>query len=153
MDNYYEILHVVNFAEIEVVRAAYRAVSKLYHPDINPNADPDIMKKINIAFEVLGDSAKKTKYDEELLAYLKTNENDFSFRDYAESENRNINFQTKKEPKSKLAKAAKGVGGILWFVVDSFLDSAREVQKEAENAYYQGCGYDDWQLIRKYLKK
>lgn len=39
MENYYEILHIMNFAEIEVVKAAYKAMGKLYHPDNNSKVD------------------------------------------------------------------------------------------------------------------
>ena len=77
MKNYYEVLHVANFAEIEVVRAAYRAISKLYHPDTNPTADPNIMVQINIAFEILGNPQKKELYDVELRTFFNGRNTDY----------------------------------------------------------------------------
>ena len=156
MENYYEILHVANFAEIEVVKAAYRAVTKLYHPDTNSSVDPNVIVKINLAYEVIGNPEKKERYDEELRSFLKTekktvNENTYSARENAKPEERAPQSE-KNEPKTKMGKVARTIGSGLWFIVDSFLDGARELQKEAENAYYQGCDFDNWTLVRNYLK-
>lgn len=52
----YQTLHLLPSAPKEVVLAAYRALSKLYHPDISkrPNAN-EVMKRINVAFgEIMG---------------------------------------------------------------------------------------------------
>ncbi|KAA2238757.1 J domain-containing protein [Chitinophaga agrisoli] len=35
MTNYYEILELEDFADIEAIKAAHRKPSKLYHPDLN----------------------------------------------------------------------------------------------------------------------
>jgi curved DNA-binding protein CbpA len=50
----------------EVIRAAYRALANKYHPDRNggdPNAELRL-KRLNAAFQVLGDPAKRKQYDE-----------------------------------------------------------------------------------------
>lgn len=70
MDNYYEILQVKNFAEVEVIKASYKALSKKYHPDVNKDVPADVMVKINEAYEVLSDVEKKEAYDEYLKAFL-----------------------------------------------------------------------------------
>lgn len=70
MLNYYEILQVANFAETEVIKASYKALSKKYHPDINKNINPEIMVQINEAYDILKDEEKKAKYDIELKSYL-----------------------------------------------------------------------------------
>lgn len=80
MENYYELLEVKNFADIEVIKAAYKALSKKYHPDLNKNIDPIMMIKINNAYETLSNRQKKEIYDIQLKRYLdlkttKLNEN------------------------------------------------------------------------------
>lgn len=70
MENYYETLNLMNFADIEIVKASYKALSKKYHPDLNKNVDPNKMVQINRAYETLGDADKKRQYDNELRKYL-----------------------------------------------------------------------------------
>lgn len=50
-------LYVAQDAPKEVVEAAYRALSRLYHPDINPGIDPAKMQKLNAA----NDAIKRVK--------------------------------------------------------------------------------------------
>ncbi|AMD93674.1 hypothetical protein AXF15_11570 [Desulfomicrobium orale DSM 12838] len=54
-----------------MIKAAYRALSQKYHPDLNPeNSDAHrIMRIINASYEVLSDPDKKKRYDE-FLAQL-----------------------------------------------------------------------------------
>jgi len=59
--NYYGILGVNPGAEPEVVRAAYTALARKYHPDAGGSAQR--MKEINEAYEVLSDQQRKTWYD------------------------------------------------------------------------------------------
>jgi hypothetical protein len=64
--DHYEVLGVTRDAPDEVVRAAYRALAAKHHPDRNP-ADPDAelrLKRINAAYQVLGDPTKRKLYDE-----------------------------------------------------------------------------------------
>lgn len=68
--NYYEILKVINFADIEVIKASYKALCKKYHPDANKNVDPNIIIEINNAYDILKDEQKKKIYDAELKQYL-----------------------------------------------------------------------------------
>jgi curved DNA-binding protein CbpA len=62
--DYYRILQVHEEAEVEVVQAAYRTLSKKYHPDANkePNAE-ERMKQLNEAYAVLGDELQRAEYD------------------------------------------------------------------------------------------
>lgn len=52
----YQTLHLLPTAPKEVVLAAYRALSKLYHPDVSKEASAnEKMKRINVAFdEIMG---------------------------------------------------------------------------------------------------
>lgn len=52
----YQTLHLLPTAPKELIVAAYRVLSKLYHPDVNKEPDAtDKMKKVNVAFdEIMG---------------------------------------------------------------------------------------------------
>ena len=63
-EDLYEILQVSPSAEAEVIRAAYRRLAFMYHPDRNPSSDSTrIMSQINAAYEILGDPVKRAEYD------------------------------------------------------------------------------------------
>lgn len=157
MDNYYEILHIANFAEIEVVRAAYKAMTKLYHPDVNNSVDPSIIVKINLAYEVLGDLNKKEVYDKQLKHHLNKSSQAkcSSFKSTPDDSKNNSTEKNEKPnrvPKTKLEKAARTVGDVLWFTADAFMEGVREFQYDVEEAYLKGSEYNDLTLVRLYLK-
>ena len=63
---YYEILEVAETASDEVIRMAYKALAKKYHPDVfkgDPKIAEEKMKQINTAYEVLSDAEQRRKYD------------------------------------------------------------------------------------------
>jgi len=60
----YRVLQVEPHADQEAVRAAYRRLARLYHPDLN--ADPAAaarMRAINAAYAVLSDPRRRAAYD------------------------------------------------------------------------------------------
>lgn len=57
MKNYYLILEIQANASNEAIKRAYRRLSKLYHPDINPGG-AEQFKNINEANSILSDSEK-----------------------------------------------------------------------------------------------
>ncbi|NTZ42118.1 J domain-containing protein [Altererythrobacter sp. SALINAS58] len=60
----YAILGVSPTSEDVVIKAAYRALMRHYHPDMN--SDPsaiDRARRINEAYETLGDKSRRTAYD------------------------------------------------------------------------------------------
>ena len=62
--DYYQTLGVTYTASHDEIKRAYRRLAVLYHPDKNRDpAAESIFKKINEAYDVLGDPAKKSKYD------------------------------------------------------------------------------------------
>lgn len=113
MKNYYKVLEVRDFAENEVITAAYRALSKKYHPDVNSNADLSIMVSINEAYEILSNREKKAKFDEELRLWQKNNngKNDKmkKARDEKEGESQEQNYKAKKNDFSKGRKAVSEI--------------------------------------------
>ena len=75
--DYYDILGVSKSASQDDIKSAYRKLAKLYHPDLHPN-DPECaqkFKEINEAYEVLGDSNKRSNYDQ--FGSASGNPNDF----------------------------------------------------------------------------
>src|SRR5438105_13225301 len=64
--DYYDILEVTKGASADQIKAAYRKMALKYHPDRNPDnkAAEDKFKEATEAYEVLGDSQKRTQYDQ-----------------------------------------------------------------------------------------
>ena len=64
--DYYATLGVTKAASEKEIKQAYRKLARKFHPDVNPGdkAAEARFKDINEAYEVLGDSAKRSKYDE-----------------------------------------------------------------------------------------
>lgn len=62
--DHYHSLRVAPCAEDAVVRAAYLALMRLYHPDANPDPRAQLRaREITGAFAVLGDPDKRARYD------------------------------------------------------------------------------------------
>jgi curved DNA-binding protein len=64
--DYYEVLGVPRTASDEEIKRAFRKLARQYHPDVakDKKAAETKFKEINEAYEVLGDPAKRKKYDE-----------------------------------------------------------------------------------------
>lgn len=66
--DFYKILQVHHDAGQDIIDAAYRCLSKIYHPDINKSPlAAERMKEINIAYGVVGDIRKRREYHMEWL--------------------------------------------------------------------------------------
>ncbi|MDO5718804.1 MAG: molecular chaperone DnaJ [Tissierellia bacterium] len=65
MRNLYEILEVEVTATHDEIKKSYRRLAKKYHPDLNPDDEEasERLKEINLAYEVLSDPNKRSKYD------------------------------------------------------------------------------------------
>jgi curved DNA-binding protein len=64
--DYYQTLGVSKASSEKEIKQAYRKLARKFHPDINPGdkSAESRFKEINEAYEVLGDSDKRKKYDE-----------------------------------------------------------------------------------------
>ena len=64
--DYYETLGVSRTASDTEIKKAFRKLAREYHPDVakNKKQAEERFKEINEAYEVLGDPAKRKKYDE-----------------------------------------------------------------------------------------
>lgn len=63
-EDYYRILGVQRSASAAAIKKAYRALTKKYHPDVNPSKDAaDNFAAIAEAYGVLSDEKKRSAYD------------------------------------------------------------------------------------------
>ncbi len=64
--DYYTTLGVTKASSEKEIKQAFRKLARKHHPDVNPGdkAAETTFKEINEAYEVLGDPAKRKKYDE-----------------------------------------------------------------------------------------
>ena len=97
MKNYYHILGLSfeSKPEKSLIDAAYKALVKLYHPDIFKGNNKDLKRKIteiNEAYETLSNAEKKKKYDEQLNFFHKNNLYDFSELNLEDTEKFNDKF-------------------------------------------------------------
>ena len=70
MNELYKILGVAPTVSTEELKKAYRAAAKKMHPDLHPDdLDAEVkFKRLNEAYSILGDDAKRKAYDKEQLA-------------------------------------------------------------------------------------
>jgi curved DNA-binding protein len=65
--DYYEIMSVKRDATLKEIKSAYRKLARKWHPDLHSGDEKAVaeekIKKINEAYEVLGDKEKREKYD------------------------------------------------------------------------------------------
>jgi curved DNA-binding protein CbpA len=69
----YKVLNVDPGADADVIRAAYRALARRFHPDVS--ADPAAssrMAELNAAFELLSDPERRAVYDKSRRALAAT---------------------------------------------------------------------------------
>ena len=87
MKNYYSVLQVNNFADLDCIKSSYKELIKKAHPDKGGNSEE--FQQIKEAFDVLNDPIKKKIFDNELtyhidileraeVIYLSKGERDFS---------------------------------------------------------------------------
>jgi DnaJ-class molecular chaperone len=62
--DFYAFLGITQQADTSMIKKAYYALCKLYHPDIQ--GDERMMVLINRAYEVLSDPARRAAYDQTL---------------------------------------------------------------------------------------
>jgi len=63
MNDYYQVLGISKTASADEIKRAYRKKAHQYHPD-KGGGDDAKFKEINEAYQVLGDSEKRSRYDQ-----------------------------------------------------------------------------------------
>lgn len=68
--DFYKTLQVHHDAGQDIIDAAYRCLSKMYHPDVNKSPlAVERMKDINIAYGVIGDGRRRREYHIEWMKH------------------------------------------------------------------------------------
>ena len=96
--DYYEVLEISKNASDEVIKNAYRALAKKYHPDSSKDSSEDVEKKmrqINEAYEILSNKEKRAIYDEELR--LEKQKDNSSLNNNSEIDNSMVQKFTSKD--------------------------------------------------------
>jgi len=60
----YDVLSITPMATPEQIKTAYKQAAKKYHPDRNPNVDPEKFKQISRAYDILSDQETRSLYDQ-----------------------------------------------------------------------------------------
>lgn len=150
MVDYYTVLQVVPNASEEVIRSAYKALGKKYHPD-NKNYPPKVceekMMEINAAYEVLSDSEKRRKYDVEYQNYVAKHQNN-TFSSQREDKT-NTDEYMQKDATFEDDEKQEGILQSLWRGFECMAQKNRQI---VDNAYYKGLGMDNYELIQAFMK-
>jgi len=95
---FYETLNVAPSAPLEVIKAAYRALAHLHHPDKNDNSSESLrlMRELNEAYQVLSDPVRRNLYDDWLCSRRKSAKADGS--DYKRKESQDVKPRTESKP-------------------------------------------------------
>lgn len=73
--DYYADLRIAPDASQDKVRSAWRQAAKMWHPDTNGSADaPAMMRRINEAWDVLGDPNNRRDYDDMYYVWRSSSE-------------------------------------------------------------------------------
>ena len=134
--DYYEILEINKGASEDVIKAAYKALAKKYHPDnnkMNSELCEEKLKQLNEAYEVLSDSEIRKRYDESIKYSATQEENPYTA---AQNEN-----PVPEPPKKKSFWRSMGEG---------FLSYLEKQNQEMENAYYRGLELSENALIQEF---
>lgn len=77
MEDYYATLRVRPGASRAEIERSYRRLARIYHPDLLRDATPEarqraetMLKRINVAYSVIGDPRRRREYDRERAARL-----------------------------------------------------------------------------------
>ncbi len=80
--DYYEILGIVETADSQTIKQAYRHLARQCHPDLNPGDQvaEERFKALNEAYEILSDIDRKSQYDD-YRRYWQQQKSETDYRD------------------------------------------------------------------------
>ena len=107
MKTYYQILGIEKSASQAEIKTAYRQLASKYHPDryaASTKFAEDMMKEINVAYQVLSDTEKRIAYDEWLNEEQLSSANKSS-----RSSSSNRSSSRKTSSKGPASKKSKGI--------------------------------------------
>lgn len=144
MKDYYAILQINKAASGEVIKAAYKALVKKYHPD-NCNeqemANTEKVAELNEAYETLSDEKKRKDYDAQYQSTDTQKSMQYQTPSQTGTRSEKQNSSPKKE--SFFTSFFKAVG-------EEMMNTLAENQNTFNEAYLKGCEMNDLFLIRRY---
>lgn len=155
MINYYDILEINENASQEVIKVAYKALAKKYHPDGYKGNEVEYEKKmtdINEAYEVLSDDSRRRVYDSQRRKQTQ----EFTECDYGKSDNKdNKNWDEKSNSQDKSDGYYEKKGFFRRIISDFGKEIVTTIQKnnrEMDNAFLEGMSMDESSLIIRFKK-
>ncbi len=122
-NDHYLTLGILKKASQKEIKSAYRRLARKYHPDRNSTVSDDIMKNINIAFEVLSDPEKKNEYDKTNFNFVEnkdiTNKNSENQKNIDNNSSINNDYTEWQENKSSSAYSATTLHDYSDFINDN----------------------------------
>ncbi len=150
--NYYEILEVSVNASKEVIKNAYRALTKKYHPDSyagDKEYAQNKMREINNAYETLIDDNKRLLYDYDNGFKIDPNapvenvDNDIEINnEYKGEENTNSSKSSNKNNKKMVIIIAVIIIVVLFIL--AFLIGSSIAEDGTENEYEEDKNYTEF---------
>lgn len=143
MKNYYEILEIDIYASQEVIKAAYKALVKKYHPDNCEDKNcEERMVEINEAYQILSNPVQKLKYDENLKKEFKEAQERDNIKNETESVGDEETITNEKGFFARFFENAK----------ESIISEIKKAQKQYEKCYLEGLNMGDARLVLRYKK-
>lgn len=131
--DYYKILNVDKNAQFEVIKRAYYALSKKYHPDKNMKTDTTSkMQEINEAFSILKDEQKRKRYDSEYQLFINFSQGKFRERE-TDSNSWDYDYDIQDEKVKYDVQQAREYAKKL---VDDFFLSLKETSQDAVKGFW-----------------
>lgn len=160
--DYYQILEISQDASDEVIKAAYKALAKKYHPDAYKGSSIErekSMTEINEAYSTLSDVNKKIFYDQKLrtdsFSKKGTETCDDSYEDkfnYEHNMNEYTCYKNAEETREKAPdnSTSSKVGRFIRNIGREIMDEMQQNVKERDNAYLGGTVMDEYILVRRF---
>ena len=134
--DYYNILGIATNAPKEEIKKAYRTQSMRWHPDRNSGVDTtEQMQDINEAYNILKDSATRSRYDAEYAKFKSTRfeqeqtSNKEASQETSKETEYDIKDETLKEDIKEARKAAED------YVQEFYASLKKDAKKAAEGAW------------------
>ena len=116
--DYYGILRVMPSAEMAVIKAAYKALAGVYHPDRNQSNEAVFkMQAINEAWDVLSNKETKKQYDA-IIDKQRSKNDAFEDMDEDEAVDKYFDKDSLKEQDTK-SNDPSIVSWLLWMIIGS----------------------------------